>query len=94
MRAQATEQLTILPDSEWRYDLSNLSQIMVYETAFYDITLLPILRRCVKKQNLFEKFPAAEKAVRTQNSTQCKTKLKIPRIETSIFHCYDTCSYV
>ena len=54
MRAQATEQLTILPDSEWRYDLSNLSQIMVYETAFYDITLLPILRRCVKKQTLFE----------------------------------------
>lgn len=58
---------------------------MVYETAFYDITLLPILRRCVKKQTLFEKFPAAEKAVRTQNSTQCKNKLKIPRIETSIF---------
>ena len=52
MRAQATEQLTILPDSEWRYDLSNLSQIMVYETAFYHITLLPILRRYVKKNKL------------------------------------------
>ena len=50
MRAQATEQLTILPDSEWRYDLSNLSQIMVHETAFYDITLLPILRRCVENK--------------------------------------------
>lgn len=94
MRAQATEQLTILPDSKWRYDLSNLSQIMVYETAFYDITLLPILRRCVEKQTLFEKYPAAEKVVRTQINARRKSKLKISRIETSIFHCYDTCSYV
>ena len=42
------------------------------------------MRRYVKKQTLFDKFPTAEKVVRTQNNTQCKNKLKIPRIEKKV----------